>query len=44
MTKTEIRDSAIDLAREKNKNYTEKEVKVIYWELLRGKRLTNKNK
>ena len=44
MSKTELRDSAIDLARDKNEKYTEVEVKLIYWEILRKKRLINKNK
>ena len=42
MNKVETRDSAIDLA--KNEKYTEAEVKLIYWEILRKKRLINKNK
>ena len=44
MNKVETRDSAIDLAKEKNEKYTETEVKLIYWEILRKKRLINKNK
>lgn len=44
MNKDETRDSAIDIARERNEKYTDKEVRLIYWEILRKKRLINKNK
>ena len=44
MSKTDLWDSTIDLAKEKNEKYTETEVKLIYWELLSKKRLINKNK
>lgn len=44
MTKEELWDSAIDLARDQNEKYTKEDVKIMYGKLIRNNRLLNKNR